>query len=135
MSKTVLFQTIQFSISIQFSFIWPIDRTLSSTSTPGQVDQGAMAMNGYSIFPKAPTLLKPRHEIVWVSYPGHSLEESYHSAEMQSVSSPIPADCTHLFAELYCFKYICLIQVFCILLYTYLKQLHCFKWFIINLCK
>ena len=28
MSKTVLFQTIQFSISTQFSSIWPIDRTL-----------------------------------------------------------------------------------------------------------
>ena len=27
--KTVLFQTIQFSISTQFSSIWPIDRILS----------------------------------------------------------------------------------------------------------
>ena len=36
MSKTVLFQTIQFSISTQFSYIWPIDRTLSGVTTPGQ---------------------------------------------------------------------------------------------------
>ena len=35
MSKTVLFQTIQFWISMQFSFIWPIDRTLSCTTTLG----------------------------------------------------------------------------------------------------
>ena len=33
--KTVLFQTIQFSTSIQFSSIWPIDRTLSGATTPG----------------------------------------------------------------------------------------------------
>ena len=36
MSKTVPFQTIQFSISTQFSFIWPIDRTLSGATTPSQ---------------------------------------------------------------------------------------------------
>ena len=36
MSKTVLFQTIQFCISTQFSFIQPIDRALSDAVTPGQ---------------------------------------------------------------------------------------------------
>ena len=36
MSKIVLFQTIQFSISTQFSSIWPKDRTLSSATTLGQ---------------------------------------------------------------------------------------------------
>ena len=34
--KTVLFQTIQFSISTQFSSIWSINRTLSGATTPGQ---------------------------------------------------------------------------------------------------
>ena len=34
--ETVVFQTIQFSISAQFSSIWTIDRTLSSATTPGQ---------------------------------------------------------------------------------------------------
>ena len=33
--KTVLFQMIKFSISTQFSSIWPIDRTLSGTTIPG----------------------------------------------------------------------------------------------------
>ena len=33
--KTVLFQAIQFSISMQFSPIWTIDRTLSRTTPPG----------------------------------------------------------------------------------------------------
>ena len=36
MSKTVLFQAIQFSISTLFSFIWPIDGTPSSANTPSQ---------------------------------------------------------------------------------------------------
>ena len=33
-SKTVLFQVIQFSISTQFGSIWPIDKTLSRATTP-----------------------------------------------------------------------------------------------------
>ena len=48
MSKTILFQTTQFSMQklfyfkqlslalVQFSSIWPIDRTLSSATAPGQ---------------------------------------------------------------------------------------------------
>ena len=32
--KTVLFQGIQFSISTQFSSIWPIDSALSDATTP-----------------------------------------------------------------------------------------------------
>ena len=57
--KTVLFQTIQLSISTQFSSIWHIDRTLWV-----KVDLGAMAMKEYSTFPNAPTLLEPHHQIV-----------------------------------------------------------------------
>ena len=36
------------------------------------VDLGAIAMNGYSVFPKAPVLLESYHQIVLVSYLGHS---------------------------------------------------------------
>ena len=36
-----------------------------------KVDLGAMAMKGYSAFPKAPALMKPHHEIV-VKYPGYT---------------------------------------------------------------
>ena len=43
-----------------------------------------MAMEGYLHFPKAPALWEPHSQIV-VLYPGHSLGESYYSAEMQSV--------------------------------------------------
>ena len=30
-----------------------------------RVDQGAMAMKGFSAFPKAPALLEPHHQIVY----------------------------------------------------------------------
>ena len=49
-------------------------------------------MKGYSTFPEAPALLEPHHQIVLVSYPGHSLGGSYPSAEKQSVYSTAPAD-------------------------------------------
>ncbi len=41
MSKTVPFQKIQFSIIAQFTSIWPIDRTLSGATTPGQSGPGS----------------------------------------------------------------------------------------------
>ena len=44
--KTVLFQAIQFSISAQFSSIWPIDRTLSGATTPGQSGPGSDGNTG-----------------------------------------------------------------------------------------
>ena len=40
MSKTVLFQTIQFNISMQFSSVLFIDRALLGTTTPGQSGPG-----------------------------------------------------------------------------------------------
>ena len=36
MTKTDLFQAIQFGISTQFSYIWSLDRTLLGDTTPGQ---------------------------------------------------------------------------------------------------
>ena len=41
MSKAVLFQTIQFSLSMHFSSIRPIDRTLSGATTLGQSGPGS----------------------------------------------------------------------------------------------
>ena len=69
--KTVLFFKIQFSINTQFkcknskhskprfTSIWPIDRTLSSASTPSQSGPGSDDNEEYSAFPKAPVLLEP----------------------------------------------------------------------------
>ena len=47
----------------------------------------------YSAFPYALSLLKQRYDCL-VSYAGHSLVESYPSAEMQSMYSTAPADLT-----------------------------------------
>ena len=62
MSKTVLFQIIQFGLCTQFSSIRPIDRTLLGATTPGRVDLGAMAV--YSAFPKTPSLMETHYHIV-----------------------------------------------------------------------
>ena len=63
MSKTVLFQTIQFCISTQFSSIWPIG-PYQVQLLQARVDLGAMAIKGYSVFTKAPALLQPHHQNV-----------------------------------------------------------------------
>ena len=62
--KTVLFQTIQFSISTQFSSIWLSDRILSGVTLQARVELGAMVMKEYSAFPKAPAFVEPHHQIV-----------------------------------------------------------------------
>ena len=45
-SQTVLIQTIQFGISTQFSFIWLIDRALSGATIPGQSEPGSNGNEG-----------------------------------------------------------------------------------------
>ena len=58
-----------------------------------RVGQEAMAMKGYSAFPKAPALLEPSDCLV--SYPGQSLwggGGAHPSAVVQSVYSTAPAD-------------------------------------------
>ena len=57
----VLIQTIQFSISIQFSSNWPIYRTVSSATTPGQILPGS---DGNTAFAKAPTFVELHHQII-----------------------------------------------------------------------
>ena len=64
MSKTVLFQTIQFRISTQFSSILPLYMTLSGATTPGQSGPESDGNKWYSAFPKAPALLESHHQIV-----------------------------------------------------------------------
>ena len=54
--KTVLFQTIQFSISTQFSSIQPIDRTLPGTITPGQSGPGSDGNKGVFCIPQSSSI-------------------------------------------------------------------------------
>ena len=65
--KPALFQTIRFSISTQFKsqavLFDPQVRRYQVLLHWGRMYLGAIAMKGYSTFPKAPTLLRPHHQI------------------------------------------------------------------------
>ena len=87
MSKADLFQTIQFSISTQFSAIWPVDRALSGATTPGQREPGSKGNEEVLLIPQSSSITGTLPSDCLVSYPGHSLGESYPSAEKQSVYS------------------------------------------------
>ena len=52
MSKTVLFQAIQFSMITQFSSIWPIDRTLSGATSSGKSGPGSGGNEGVLHIPQ-----------------------------------------------------------------------------------
>ena len=56
MSKTVLFQAIKFSTSTQFSSIWPIDKTLSGATTPGQNWPGSNGNKGVLRIPQSSSI-------------------------------------------------------------------------------
>ena len=62
--KTVLFLTIQFSISTKFSSILPINRTLSDVTTPSQSEPRSDGNKKILRVPKAPALLESHHQIV-----------------------------------------------------------------------
>ena len=68
--KTVLFQTIQFSISSQFSSIWTIDRTLSGTTTPGQSGPGIDGNEGVLHIPQNSSIAGTSSSDCLVTYPG-----------------------------------------------------------------
>ena len=87
MSKTVPFQTIQFSISAQFISIWCIDWILSGATTPAQSGPESDGNEGVCHI----TGTSPSDCLV--SDPGHLLGGgSYPSAEKQLVYSTAPAN-------------------------------------------
>ena len=65
-------------MSIQFSSIWPIEKTVSGTTTP---DQDRPGVDGNE-FPKAPVLLEPYYHIQ-----DTCSGDSYTAAKMQSVDA------------------------------------------------
>ena len=79
---TVLFQTDQFSISTKFTSFWPIERTLSSATTPGQ---NGSRRDGNKGVLKAPALLEPHHQIDLCHIQDTRSGSSYFSAEKQSM--------------------------------------------------
>ena len=55
--KAVIFQTIQLSISTQFSSIRPIDRALSGTTTPGKSGPGNDGNEGGIYIPQNSSII------------------------------------------------------------------------------
>ncbi len=74
MSKTVPFQTIQLTISTQFSSIRPIDSTLSGATTPGQSGPGSDGNEGVLCIPQSSSFTGTSPSDGLVSCPGHFLE-------------------------------------------------------------
>ena len=78
---------------MQFSSIWPIDRTLSGATTPGQSGPGSNGNEGALRIPQSSSITGTSTSDCLVSYPRHSLgQRSYPSAEMQLVYSTAPAN-------------------------------------------
>ena len=100
--KTVLFQVIEFSISTQFSSVWPIDNTLSGATTPGQSGPGSDGNEGLLRIPESSSITETSIWYCFVSYPGHSLGEGYYpSAEVLSVYSAFPVDLANVYVCTY----------------------------------
>ena len=74
--QAVLFQTIQLSISTWFSFIRPIDRTLSCVTIPGQSGSDGNKTGT----PHSPMLVISGHSLVRRSYPSGEKQSVYSTA-------------------------------------------------------
>ena len=81
----------------QFSFIYPIDRTLSGATTSGQSGLGSDGNKGVLHIPQSSRIIEASPSDCLVSYPGHALGESYSSAEMQSMYSAASAEKAKIF--------------------------------------
>ena len=86
---------LQVNISHLFAVcsIWPLDRTLSGATTPGQSGPGSNANEVVHHIPLSSSITGASPSDGLMSYPGHLLGGgSYLSAEMQSVYSTNQAD-------------------------------------------
>ena len=70
--KTVLFQVIQFSISMQYSSFWHINRTLSGATTPGQSGPWSDGNEEVLHIPQSSCIPGTSPSNCFVSYPGHT---------------------------------------------------------------
>ena len=66
--KNSQLQTIQFSVITQFSSIWPIGRTLSGATTPGQSGPGSNSNEGTLSIPQSSSITEARLSDCLVSY-------------------------------------------------------------------
>ena len=73
--KTVLFQAIQFTISTNIFSTWPIKRTLSGATTPGQSGPESDGNERVLWFSQSSSIIETARLDCFVSYPGHSAEK------------------------------------------------------------
>ena len=74
------------------SSIWPIDRTQSGATTPGQSGPGSDGNEGVHDISQSSSITGASLSDCLVSYPGDLFMVSYPFAEMQSMYSTVPAD-------------------------------------------
>ena len=84
MLETDLFQTIQ------LSYIWSIDRTLSVATTPSE--PGSNGNKGAFRIPESSRITGATPSDCFVSHSGHLVGDSYSFGEMQFVYSTPPVD-------------------------------------------
>ena len=80
--------------------IWPIDRTLSSATTPGQSGPKSDGNKVVLCIHQSSSITTASPSDCLVSHPGHSLGKSYFSTEMQSLFSAVPTDWASLASKL-----------------------------------
>ena len=73
-TKNSQFQIIQFSLIIQFSSIWPIDRTLLGATTLGKSEPESDGNKSVLCIPQNASITEATPSSCFVSYTGHSLE-------------------------------------------------------------
>ena len=92
--KQFYFKQFKFSISTQFSSIWPIDGTLSGATTAGQNGPGSDGKEGLLCIPQSSSITEVSLSYCLGSY--HDARSvgggSYPSPEKQSVYSTAPTD-------------------------------------------
>ena len=72
------------------SSIWPVHRTLSGATTPSHSGSEIDGNEGVLRLPQSSSITGASPSDCLVSYPGHLLRESYHSAELsRSRASPL----------------------------------------------
>ena len=80
--KTVPFKTIQFSISAQFNFNWPVDRTLSGATTLGQSGPGSDGNEGVLLISQSSSITGTTPSDCLVSYPGDAIGVFYRPSRL-----------------------------------------------------
>ena len=76
--------TIKHSISTLFSSIWLVDRTLTGATIPGQSKCWSDGNEEVIRIPQSSSITEALPSYCLVLYPGHSLGESYPSADVCS---------------------------------------------------